>query len=95
MTGLPIYYLDTTIQLSKLFGPQPLRENIRQGITERHCVVSRYVRMEYMRWLEPCVHLDRLLKAEAARNQATAISEVQARLLLQYGRRQNKLLSIL
>ena len=95
MTPLPIYYLDTTIQLSKLFAPQPTRANIQHRITQQRCVVSRYVRMEYLRWLEPCVHLDQLLKEEAERNHATAISEVQARILLQYGRQQNKLLSIL
>ncbi|MEZ4736021.1 MAG: hypothetical protein R3E79_53715 [Caldilineaceae bacterium] len=60
MTGLPIYYLDTTIQLSKLFAPQSMRAAIRNRMAQHHCVVSRYVRMEYMRWLEPCVYLDRL-----------------------------------
>lgn len=72
-----------------------MRAAILHRIAQHRCVVSRYVRMEYLRWLEPCVHLDQLLKEEAERNHATAISEVQARVLLPYGRRQNKLLSSL
>ena len=50
-------YLDTTIQVSKLFAPHTIRSQILKRIDQNHCVVSRYVRMEYMRWLEPCIHL--------------------------------------
>lgn len=88
-------YLDTTIQLSKLFAPYPVRERIRRRLEEHPCVVSRYVRMEYMRWLDPCVALHQLLRKEIVHDPATALSEVQARTLLVFGRRRNKMLSIL
>ena len=90
-----IYYLDTTIQLSKLFAPSWIRQNIKRRIKDHTCVVSDYARMEYLRWLEPCVQVHQLLQEEVARNRTTALSEVQARILLTYGRNQNKMLSIL
>lgn len=90
-----IYYLDTTIQLSKLFAPSSVRHAIKERITEHPCVVSSYARMEYLRWLEPCVAVHQLLQEEIAYNRTTALSEVQARILLAHGRNQNKMLSIL
>jgi len=90
-----LLYLDTTIQLSKLFAPYTVRQRIRHGLGLHSCVTSRYVRMEYMRWLEPCVHVHQLLREETARNRITALSEVQARTLLVFGRLRNKMLSIL
>lgn len=89
------YYLDTTIQLTKLFGPSTIRKNIRGHIQEHACIVSSYVRMEYLRWLEPCIQVHQLLQEEITHNRATALSEVQARILLVHGRSQNKMLSIL
>lgn len=90
-----IYYLDTTIQLSKLFAPSSVRHAIKERMTEYPCVVSSYARMEYLRWLEPCVAVHQLLQEEIAHNRTTALSEVQARILLAHGRNQNKMLSIL
>lgn len=93
---MPItYYLDTTIQLSKLFAPFAFRQTIKQRMKEHSCTVSNYARMEYLRWLEPCIAVHQLLEEEIAHNRSTALSEVQARILLAYGRRQNKMLSIL
>jgi hypothetical protein len=89
------YYLDTTIQLSKLFAPSAIRHTIQQRIKEHHCVVASYARMEYLRWLEPSVTVHQLLQEEIERNRTTALSEVQARILLAHGRNQNKMLSIL
>lgn len=89
------YYLDTTIQLSKLFAPSRVRHAIKERMTEHPCVVSCYARMEYLRWLEPCVAVHQLLQEEITRNRTTALSEVQARILLAHGRNQNKMLSIL
>lgn len=89
------YYLDTTIQLSKLFAPSAIRHTIQQRIQEHSCVVASYARMEYLRWLEPCVAVHQLLQEEIAHNRTTALSEVQARILLAQGRNQNKMLSIL
>lgn len=89
------YYLDTTIQLSKLFAPSAIRHMIQQRIKEQPCVVANYARMEYLRWLEPAVAVHQLLQEEIARNRTTALSEVQARILLTHGRNQNKMLSIL
>ncbi|RME42499.1 MAG: hypothetical protein D6791_17570 [Chloroflexi bacterium] len=91
----PPLYLDTTIQLSKLFAPYVVRERIRHQLEGHPCVASRYTRMEYMRWLEPCVVLHQLLHEELARDPIMALSEVQARALLAFGRRRNKMLSIL
>ena len=90
-----IYYLDTTIQLTKLFGPSAIRQRLRARIQADPCVVSSYVRMEYLRWLQPCIQVHQLLQEEIAHNRATALSEVQARILLLHGRDQNKMLSIL
>lgn len=89
------YYLDTTIQLSKLFAPLSLRKKIRHRIEEHSCVVSSYVRMEYLRWLEPCVYVYQILQEEIERNHTSALSETQARILLEHGRQQNKMLSVL
>ena len=80
------YYLDTTIQLSKLFAPSAIRHTIQQRIKEHHCVVASYARMEYLRWLEPSVTVHQLLQEEIERNRTTALSEVQARILLAHGR---------
>ncbi|MCE7986232.1 MAG: hypothetical protein DYG89_34075 [Caldilinea sp. CFX5] len=91
----PTYYLDTTIQLSKLFAPASVRQTIHQRIQEHSCVASSYARMEYLRWLEPCVAMHQLLQEEIAHNRTTALSEVQARILLAHGRNQNKMLSIM
>ena len=77
-----IYYLDTTIQLTKLFGPSAIRQRLRARIQADPCVVSSYVRMEYLRWLQPCIQVHQLLQEEIAHNRATALSEVQARIYL-------------
>ena len=90
-----IYYLDTTIQLSKLFAPQNIRNHIKDQIEIHTCVTSRYVLMEYLRWLEPSIHLHQLLQEEIDRDPITALSEVQARILLTFGRQQNKMFTIL
>ena len=89
------YYLDTTIQLSKLFAPVDLRHRIMAQINTYPCTVSRYVRMEYLRWLEPSIQLHQMLQREVKRNPTTALDEVQARILMTFGRNQTKMLAIL
>ena len=89
------YYLDTTILLTKLFAPVDIRQRIGEKFKTHPCIVSRYVRMEYLRWLAPACDLHQLLQAEMQRNPATALDEVQARVLMTFGRKQTKMLSIL
>lgn len=89
------YYLDTTIPLTRLFAPLAIRQRIDEQIETQNCLISRYVRMEYLRWLAPAVDLHRLLQQEIQRNPATALSETQARILLSFGRNQTKMLSLL
>ncbi|MEM7538800.1 MAG: hypothetical protein AAF639_41960 [Chloroflexota bacterium] len=88
-------YLDTTIQLTKLFAPSGIQKRILNKIRSNTCVTSRYVRMEYLRWLGPCLQLHHMLQEELQDNPESALDEVQARILLVYGRDKTKMLSIL